>query len=637
MKKIFEPIKIGNLELKNRMIVSAMVSNYCKHDGIATEQYTAYHERKAKGGWGLVITENYTIVPDGGGFVDIPGLWEDAQIPSHKKFTERVHKAGGKIVAQIYHAGRQTTKAISGSWPIAPSAVKDPTMPETPRELTVPEIEDLVEKFGDCALRVKKAGFDGVEIHGAHGYLINQFLSPFSNKRTDEYGGSTRNRAKFAIDVIKNVRGKVGDDFPIIFRMTVAEYVDGGLAIEESKSIAMMLEEAGIDAFHCTQGVYTTVNVILAPFTVPIANFINNAAEIKKVLKIPVIGVGKITNPDIAESIIASEKADIVTMARASLADPELPNKTKDGKFEDISYCVGCMQGCAGEEGRGYPVRCMVNPLTGMESQVTIEKTETPKKVIIVGGGVAGCEAAIIAAKRGHDVTIYEKQESFGGQFKAASVPTGKSGFSAFVAWQTNQMKKLGVKMITEKEVTVDLINEEKPDTVIIATGSAPNIPEIQGLNSVEYATAIDVLIGKKLYGSKVAVIGGGQVGAETAEFMGIHGAEVYLFEALSQIARDGEAGPVSLLKESLLKHGVKILTSSEVVKINKDKVYFIQNEIEEVITGINTVVISTGAKSFNTIATDKLNCEYVIIGDARCVQNGYRAIQEGFEAGLKV
>ena len=317
--KVFEPFKINQMELKNRMVVSAMVTNYCSEDGMATEKFIAYHEHKAKGGWGLIITEDYAVTPTAGGFKKLPGLWEDGQIESHKELTRRIHEAGGKIAAQIYHAGRETSSAITGEQPIGPSALKNPTMPETPREMTVEEIHELVEQFGDCARRAKEAGFDAVEVHGAHGYLIGAFASPFSNKRSDEYGGTIRNRARFAMEIIENIKEKCGKDYPVLYRMSAVEYVPGGLEIEESKIPARLVEEAGTDCIHCSQGVYASTHVIISPSVVPRAAYVENAAEIKKVVDIPVIAVGRINDVEIAESVLQADKADLVTMARASL------------------------------------------------------------------------------------------------------------------------------------------------------------------------------------------------------------------------------------------------------------------------------------------------------------------------------
>ncbi len=259
------------------------------------------------------------MTPTAGGFKKLPGLWEDGQIESYKELTRRIHEAGGKIAAQIYHAGRETSSAITGEQPVGPSALKDPTMPETPREMTVEEIHELVEQFRDCARRAKEAGFDAVEVHGAHGYLIGAFASPFSNKRSDEYGGTIRNRARFAMEIIENIKEKCGKDYPVLYRMSAVEYVPGGLEIEESKILARLVEEAGADCIHCSQGVYASTHVIIPPSVVPRAAYVENAAEIKKVVDIPVIAVGRINDVEIAESVLQADKADLVTMARASL------------------------------------------------------------------------------------------------------------------------------------------------------------------------------------------------------------------------------------------------------------------------------------------------------------------------------
>ena len=450
--KIFEPITINKMVLKNRLVVSAMVSLYANADGTASEKFIAYHERKAKGGWGLIITEDYIVAPQVGAFKVLPALYADEQIESHRKLTDRIHAAGGKIAAQIYHAGRETSSAITGKKPVAPSAIKDPSTTEIPHELTVDEIGQIQDQFAQCALRVKKAGFDAVEIHGAHGYLIGEFCSSFSNKRSDMYGGTILNRARFAVEIVKKVRAAVGEDFPIIYRMSTVEYVQAGLNIEESKVIARLLENAGVDAIHCSQGVYGSSPVIIPPSAVDVANYIDNAAEIKKVVSIPVIGVGRINDPLLAESILISGKADMVTMARASLADPDMPNKALKGQYDEIIHCIGCLQGCSGEQKKGRPIRCLVNPLTGREDELKIEEAKDKKNIYIAGGGLAGCEAAIVLASRGHVVTLFEKGSQLGGQWRAASVPIGKGDFSSFIVWQAVQLKKLGVtiKLHTE-------------------------------------------------------------------------------------------------------------------------------------------------------------------------------------------
>lgn len=268
-KKLFSPIKIGEMEVPNRLVVAPMVVNYCNLDGTASERWIAYLEARAKGGWGLIITEDYAVDPKGKGYSRIPGLWDDTQIESHTELTKRVHKHGAKIMAQIYHAGRQTLHFISGSQPLAPSPLPCPVLQEMPRQLTVVEIHEIVEKFGDCALRAKKAGFDGVEIHGAHGYLIAGFMSPYSNKRTDGYGGCLMNRLRFPLEVIANVRAKVGNDFVVGFRISADEFVPGGRTIEDTKTIAAILEDKGIDVLHVTVGVYASVGYLIGPSSAP--------------------------------------------------------------------------------------------------------------------------------------------------------------------------------------------------------------------------------------------------------------------------------------------------------------------------------------------------------------------------------
>ena len=635
--KVFEPMKINGLELKNRIVVSAMVTNYCTPDGNATEKFIAYHEHKAKGGWGLIITEDYAVTPTAGGFVNLPGLWEDGQIESHRKLTERVHAAGGKIAAQIYHAGRETSSAVTGVQPVAPSAVREPSMPETPRELTIPEIHTLVEQFGDCAKRAKAAGFDAVEVHGAHGYLVGAFASPFSNKRSDEYGGTIRNRARFGMEIIRNIKEKCGEDYPVLYRISSVEYVPGGLDIEESKVIARLMEEAGADCIHCSQGVYASTHTIIPPSVFPRAGYVEHAAEMKKAVQIPVIAVGRINDVEIAESVLQSKKADLVTMARASLADPELPNKVLKGRGDEVIRCIGCLQGCIGENGKGNGIRCLVNPLTGMEDEYDLTPAEKAKQVLVIGGGIAGCEAAISAALKGHKVTLIEKNDRLGGQWIPASVPIGKSEFTSFLCWQKSMLEKMHVQILLNTTVDAELIKLYEPDTVIIATGSRPFIPPIQGADQDFVVTAHDVLLGKTEPGNRVVVIGGGLVGAETADMLGQQCEQVTIIEMLSQIMKDGEAAPTKYMKERFSQNGVQIHTSTKLLEIGDHTVTAEKDGERFVLENIDTVIIAVGVKTDRTLldSMEHVSCKVLKVGDANGVKNGYLGIREGYEAGL--
>ena len=372
-KKLFSPMKIGTIEIPNRLVVSPMVTDYCNQDGTATERYIAYHEAKAKGGWGLIITEDYAVDPTGRGFSCVAGLWNDSQIASHSELTNRVHQYESKIFAQIYHCGRQTSHLVTACPPLAPSPIPCPAMQELPDELTIDEIERMVEKFGDCAFRAQKAGFDGVEIHGAHGYLIAQFMSPYSNKRTDKYGGHLSNRMRFPLEIIANIKAKTGKDFGLGFRISCDEFVPGGRTIEDTKAMAILLEQAGIDVLHVSCGVYASVDKIVPASSTPHGWLASYAEEVKKVVSIPVITVGRINDPFVGDSIIAGGKADFVAMARASLADPELPRKAASGEFDEIRPCIACNEGCIGILFADQPIKCVLNPTLGKEAELTIE------------------------------------------------------------------------------------------------------------------------------------------------------------------------------------------------------------------------------------------------------------------------
>jgi len=427
-EKLFEPIKIGTMEVKNRFVVPPMGTNFANPDGSVSQQLIDYLVSRAKGGYGLIIVEVTAIDPLGKAIPLQPGIWDDKFIPGWKKLVDEVHKYGAKIAVQLHHAGRQTTREVIGAQPVAPSPIPCPVDREMPRELTTEEVYELIEKFGDAARRARDAGFDAVEVHGAHGYLIAQFMSAYSNKRIDEFGGDFKGRMKFPVEIVKNIRRKVGNGYPVIFRFSGDERVPGGRTIDESRMVARVMEHVGVDALHVSTGVYGSLPWLIAPSAVAPGYNIYAAEEIKKVVNTPVIAVGRINDPLLAEDIIESGKADMVSLGRESIADPEIPNKVAAGRIEEISPCIGCMQACVGYlfDPNHLKISCLVNPFTGRETELNIEKAEKPKKVMVVGGGPGGLEAAWVAAKRGHKVTLCEKENTLGGQYRIGAIPPAK-------------------------------------------------------------------------------------------------------------------------------------------------------------------------------------------------------------------
>lgn len=642
LKRVFEPMKIGSIEIKNRFIVSAMVMNCCTEDGKATDQFIAYHEAKAKGGWGLIVTEDYAVDPTGKTYERIPGLWCDEQIESHKRLTDRVHAAGAKIFAQIFHGGRQTQRWIIGTDPLAPSRIPCPVKKDMPREMTTEEVDEMIQKFADAAYRAKQAGFDGVQIHGAHGYLVTEFTSYYSNKRVDKYGGTLINRLRFPVEIIKAIKNKCGKDFPIDYKISGEERVPGGLSIEDTKSIVPFLVEAGIDSLNVSVGVYESWYTQVPPAVMGHGWISDYAAEIKKVVNtIPVTTVGRVNDPFIAEAIIKSGKADACYMGRASLADPNLPNKAKAGDFQDIIRCVACLQGCCGMIDSGYKGQCMLNPTTDRELERQIIKTDKPKKVYIAGGGPAGCETAIVAAQRGHDVELFETEDRLGGMFLLAAIPPWKGEISSFINWQAQRLERDGVKVHLNTKLTKEIVEKDKPDVVVIAMGSIPFIPPIEGSKLPFVHTAADALQGKVDVNGRIAVIGGGQVGGETANFFATHGNDVTIIEMLPEILKEEADNWKKFLIKSLNDHDVKIYTKTGVKKICEDGTILASKDGEELDLGqFDYVLMSAGMRPRKGLEEDikDLGCEILYVGDSEGKSgNALRAIENGYIRGMEI
>ena len=640
LKKLFTPYKIGTVTIPNRLVVTAMVTNYCEEDGMANERFIRYHEEKAKGGWGLIITEDYAVNKNAKGYKYIAGLYDDSQIESHKKLTDRIHKYDSKIFCQIYSPGRQTNPMINGGvQPVAPSAIACPAMKVIPKELTEDDIKGLVKDFGDSALRAKKAGFDGVEIHAAHGYLIAEFISPYSNKRVDKYGGCFDNRTRLLKEIINDIKSKVGEDFPIMVRISVEENIEGGNTIAQGLQLAQLIEELGADAINVSCELYGNYNNgIASTMYIEHAWQMDLAEQVKKLVKIPVITVNRINDPKMADIILQQGKADFIGRGRGSLADPFLPVKAKEGMFESIRYCLGCRQGCSREIGKGRTVKCLVNPEVGKEYIADYSPAEKPKKIMVVGSGLAGMEAAMIASRRGHHVTIYDKRDDVGGQFKSAAYPLYKGEFATFTSWLRRELTNLDVKTELNKTVDEDLIINEKPDCIILATGGKPKIPNIPGIKGDNVVFAEEALLGEKNVGNTIVICGAGEVGGETAGFFAAEERNVLLVDVLPDILSEMDKAQAIRLKMVLDKYGVKCITNTRVVEINNYGV-LVESNGEKRELKADTVILAMGYSPENSLleTAKKHVKEVYVIGGAVETSNALNAVKDGYKIGMKV
>ena len=664
-EQLVKPIHIGSMELKNRMIMPGMGTNLAALDGTVSDIIVDYYQRRADGGVGLIITE--VCCPEARGRV-IAGEMELTNlgfVPGLSRVAAAAHSGGAKIALQLAHGGCFASESVSGLQPYCPSGVATALLPEDkPREMTIEEIKELVKAYGLAAQRARMAGFDAVELHGAHGYMPLQFLSGYTNRRTDEYGGSLRNRARFALEVIRSIKEHAGKDFPLIYRLSAEEHAPGGITLEEAMEFAKWAEQEGADAIHVTAGTWdsrmeefmnvltgkestegkklshgVSIGVWVPPIYVPRGNLIRLAEGIKKSVTVPVIAVCGIS-PEMAEDVIALGKADLVSLGRQSIADPDYANKVAQNKPEEIRRCVRCNE-CLGSVLSYKALDCAVNPEAGKEHEcfTKMRDAKKSKKVMVVGGGPAGMEAAIVAASRGHEVTVYEKSESLGGMLRYLSIPEFKKDYYDFMQWQITEMERQKVKVVTGVSMTAEKVKEENPDTVIVATGAKPFSPKIKGIEQEGIFGALEILDGKVPEGEKVLVCGAGLVGAEVAMHLAeVFNKKVVLIDKLPSAVPEVETFSQWVVQGKLAELGIDMRVSHAIEEIGCNKVVCNHNGEEVVIEG-DAVVAALGMKADRELLNDlsEMGITAIPVGDAVKARKVIQAIHEGYHAGRRI
>lgn len=631
---MFQPINIGPMTVKNRFVVPPMGNNFANTDGSMSEQSAAYYRERAKGGFGLITIEATVVHKGAKGGPRKPCLYDDSTIESFRKVVDACHAEGAKVSVQLQNAGPEGNAKNAGAPIKAATSIPSDCGRDTPKEVTTEEVYELVKGYGLAAKRAMEAGVDAVEIHMAHGYLVSTFLSPRTNKRLDEFGGSFENRMRFSRLIIEEVKKMTEGKIAVLARINSCDEVPGGLDVHDSAAIAAYLEGCGLDAIHVSRAVHIRDEFMWAP-TVTHGGFsASQVEEIKRAVSIPVITVGRYTEPQFAELMVKEGRCDLVAFGRQSLADPYMPLKAQEERLEDMLPCIACLQGCVANMYAGKPVCCLVNPFLGHEAE-GIAPAEKAKKVMVIGGGVAGLCAAFIAQEKGHQVTLYEASDKLGGNMRLAAYPPGKGDITNMIRSYIVRCQKAGVTIKMNQEVTLDLIREEKPDSVIVASGSRTLILPIEGIDNPAIIHGSDLLDGKRAAGKKVLVVGGGMVGCETAAFLGEQNHDVTVIEFRDTVGADVIHEHRVYLMKDFEDYKIKEITGAKVCKFYEDGVeYETADGQRHESRGYDSVILSMGFRNYNPFGEEikAIVPDTYVIGDATRARRALDATKEAYE-----
>jgi len=628
MRKLFSPIKIGNLEIKNRFMMAPMENGHATFGGGINESITAFLVERAKHDVGIIMSGSVAVTPEGRGLPTQLCSYDESLLPGMKELVDAIHQAGSLLGAQLYHAGRQATAAVTGIQPVAPSAIPCAILGNDPREMLADDFPRILDAFVLGARRCVEIGFDMIEVHFAHGYLLHSFLSPHSNKRMDEYGGSLENRMRYPMQVLDAILKEVNGKVPVIVRVSIDEFLDDGLGFEEAKQVCAAIEKHGADAISISAASYDSVEYIIQPMFIPQGFLVDYAAEVKQMLSIPVIVAGRLNSAELIEEIIESGKADMVAIGRGLIADEELVSKIKNDDYASIRYCIACNQGCIDKVFVGEGAKCLVNPRAGYELTRNILPSSHPKKVVIIGAGAAGLEAARICTLRGHDVLVLDKVDRIGGKLELLSLPPEKDSFLKFRDYLYGQMVQLGVKFELKEVTSAEQLKPYNPDVIIVAVGATQLPAQFPIAKGAHVVMAEDVLSGKAEVGETVAVIGGGLVGAETAKHLCSQDKNVHIVEMLEAIGKDYGATYIGHNLSFLTKRDVISHLNSKVAAVEKGKVI-----LENGTIAVDSVVVAVGYQP-NYALAEELKTVFdsvYTIGDAKSPRRVLDATSEGF------